>query len=158
LLLAISIGLPVLLLALGIIYHGYVISKQAMLIDPLDTHVTSLATDHADELLGDLQRSMGQIREQLTQQRQSLSGMLSDSERRAPVRARAVAAAAPHYDYPATPSRIPVRERIADPTADMRHTVAQLAAEGLSDRAIARQLRVGLEEVRMTRSRTGSAS
>jgi DNA-binding NarL/FixJ family response regulator len=45
-----------------------------------------------------------------------------------------------------------------DPTADLRGSVTRLAAEGLSDRAIARQLHVGLEEVRMTRARTGNAS
>ena len=33
--------------------------------------------------------------------------------------------------------------------------VAELVAEGLSDRAIARQLHIGLEEVRMARVRVG---
>lgn len=150
LLLGISIGLPTLLLALGVIYHARVIARQPPL-DPLASHVAELATDHTDELLAELQRSMHAIREQLAQQRDSLASMLSDHE--APSRARP-APPVRRAETPASPNPLGG----LDATVELRSAVARLVAEGLSDRAIARQLHIGLEEVRMARTRTGSLS
>lgn len=170
-LLSLTIGLPIALLALGIFYHGYVIARQS-LIDPLDAHVAGLATNQADAMVGELQRSVDQIREQLIQQRQSLSSMLSDADRAATARSRTAATAGAAFPARTPGARDPrvsgaprpaaqapvINEPPLDPSADLRGTVSRLAAEGLSDRAIARQLHVGLEEVRMTRARTGNAS
>ena len=44
------------------------------------------------------------------------------------------------------------------PGVELRATVSQLVAEGLSDRAIARRMRIGLEEVRLARLRQGGTS
>lgn len=153
LLLSLSIGLPILLLALGVFYHARVIAQQPP-IDPLTAHVTEMATtDHTEELLGELQHSMQAIRQQLTQQRESLTGMLSEGERSMRTRAappvERTRAAAPAVADPL---------RGLDPTTELRGAVARLVAEGLSDRAIARQLHIGLEEVRMARTRSGSVS
>ncbi len=160
LLLSLSIGLPVLLLAIGVFYHARVIAQQPA-VDALSAHVAELATsDHTDELLAELQHSMHAIRQQLAQQRESLSGMLSDeaaprARTGAPAdRARrASAAASPRAAAPTANPLLGI-----DPTVELRSAVARLVAEGLSDRAIARQLHIGLEEVRMARTRTGSAS
>lgn len=154
LLLGISIGLPILLLALGVIYHARVIARQPP-IDPLASHVAELATDHTEELLAELRHSMHAIREQLAQQRDSLASMLSDQE--LPPRARPVPPArraAPPAGTAAGPDPL----HGLDATVELRSAVARLVAEGLSDRAIARQLHIGLEEVRMARARTGSLS
>jgi DNA-binding NarL/FixJ family response regulator len=156
LLLSLGIGLPVLLLALGVFYHARVIAQQP--IDSLSAHVAEMATsEHTDELLAELHRSMQAIRQQLSQQRDSLSGMLSDTEHAArPARSRAAPPAEPMRS--AAPAVAPNPLRGLDPTTELRSAVARLVAEGLSDRAIARQLHIGLEEVRMARTRTGSVS
>ncbi|MEX2229402.1 MAG: hypothetical protein WEB13_07160 [Dehalococcoidia bacterium] len=163
-LLSITIGLPIIMLALGVFYHGYVIARQSF-IDPLDAHVAGLATGQAGIMVGELQGAMDQIRDQLTQQREALSTMLSDADRAQGAR-RATASAGLDFAARAASPRVSGAPRAAaarveprtDPAADLYGSVARLAAEGLSDRAIARQLHVGLEEVRMTRARTGNAS
>lgn len=48
--------------------------------------------------------------------------------------------------------------QVARSGGELRAAVEQLLEEGLSDRAIARRLRIGLEEVRLTRMRSGRAS
>jgi DNA-binding NarL/FixJ family response regulator len=144
-LLSLSIGLPLVLLALGVFYHAWVIARQP---DPLDAEVTSLATQHTDQLLGELHRAMEQVQTQLTQQRQTLGSMLSDA-------APAASIAPPQRMEPMVPAAEPVA---TDDATALHVAVRQLAAEGLSDRAIARRLRVGLEEVRMLRTRPGAVS
>lgn len=191
LLLSITIGLPIVLLALGVFYHARVLARPA-LVDPLELHVEQMVTtDHTEELLAELQSSMQAVRQQLSQQRQSLSGMLSDADH-APrggipaMQSRSgMAAAQPRSGMAGAQPRSgmaeaqprtraiasmdiaqgasPLTARIAeaqnaDPAAELRSSVGRLVSEGLSDRAIARQLRIGLEEVRMARTRTGSTS
>lgn len=182
LLLSIAIGGPVILLALAVLYHGAMISRQkvdlesalaeaglssAMLAqmaaapavvaareaaardaeagrDLLGEHVSSLVTRSADALAERLEQAMAQMQDQLAQQRSSLETLLSQPPRQPVPVGVPLGRAAGEYvrsdSAPETPSRI-----------------ARLIEEGLSDRAIARELRIGLEEVKIARSRGGSA-
>ncbi|MPZ98541.1 MAG: hypothetical protein GEU80_04225 [Dehalococcoidia bacterium] len=160
LLVRIAIGMPVLLLAIGVLYHAWVI-RQQQAVGSLEDHVRASATSSSDELVGELHRAVRDMQGQLGRQRESLGSLLSEGAqrpRREPVPAAAPAAA------PAMPAHleamIAATEAAAPMTApvDMRASVRQLVAEGLSDRAIARRLRVGLEEVRLARARVGSPS
>lgn len=154
LLISIALGVPLMLLALGVIYHAYLLGRQPV---DLETHVEELASDPS-EVMHDLQRSMSDIRGELTRQRVSLREMLSDAPTMAT--ATATAAPAPAPAPPPAPAPAPVAPAPSislpiDRTAgELRGAVRDLAAEGLSDRSIARRLRIGLEEVRLARSTT----
>jgi hypothetical protein len=161
LLISIAIGVPLMLLAMGVLYHAYILSKQPL---DLDAHVEQLATD-PNEVMRGLQRSMNEIRGELTRQRASLREMLSDAQpavatARGPVTASAPAptpvpvARTPMPEMPApivTPPTLPIDRT----SGELRAAVRDLAAEGLSDRSIARRLRIGLEEVRLARATSG---
>lgn len=164
LLVTLALGVPLMLLALGVLYHAYLFSRQPM--DLLEDHVDSLATESAEELLFALQEAVDEMQAQLVSQRETLAGMLSGGrpggardgltgERLQP----AFAAVAPlsldtfedgtideDDDLPAAAG-----EFVSRGTSGVRSRIAQLADEGLSDRAIARELHIGLEEVRIAR-------
>jgi hypothetical protein len=155
LLISIAIGVPLMLLALGVLYHAYLLSRQPV---DLDTYVEQLATD-PDEVMRGLQRSMNDIRGELTRQRSSLREMLSDGQ---PAAATATPAPTPAPTAPpvAEPPPIvaPAPPLPIDRTAgELRAAVHDLAAEGLSDRSIARRLRIALEEVRLARASGGGS-
>jgi hypothetical protein len=95
-----------------------------------------------DPALIELQRTVGELQDQLAGQRDALTALLSEREQAAPVTRRYPAAAA----YPAASAR-------EDLAPDMHTTVADLLAEGLSERTIARRLHIGLEEVRLAARR-----
>lgn len=185
LLLSIAIGGPVLLLALAVLYHGALVSRQqaglesalaeaglspAMLAqladapaaeaareaaareaeaarDLLSEHVSALVVRSADALADRLEQAMAQMRGQLAQQRSSLETLLSE-----PPRMPAMPA------MPGVPLGRAAGEHVrAGPAPSMPVRIARLIEEGLSDRVIARELRIGLEEVRIARSRGGRA-
>lgn len=171
LILSIAIGGPVLLLALAVLYHAALVSRQKADLevalaeagltaegralmpgvqepdarraldadrDLLTEHVSSLVTRSSEALAERLEEAMAQMQQQLAQQRSSLELLLSE-----PVRAVAGAPlgrAAGEY----------IRHEPVQSTATQ---IARLIDEGLSDRAIARELRIGLEEVKIARSR-----
>ena len=158
LLISIAIGVPLMLLAMGVLYHAYLLAKQPT---DLDAHVEQLATD-PNEVMRGLQRSMNDIRGELTRQRASLREMLSDAQPATAAARQPVAPAAPVASA-APPAPTPIREVstpiVAAPalpidrtSGELRSAVRDLAAEGLSDRSIARRLRIGLEEVRLARA------
>lgn len=173
LLLSVSIGVPLMLLALGVLYHAYVLGRQQPPelpeLDDLGAHVEALATESTDALLIDLRDAVEHMQGQLARQRESLAGLLSDEARAARpalVAAPAAVPAMPPMDAsPADPEpqmaagSFVYNTRLAPATArgggSLAGAVAELVAEGLSDRAIARQLHIGLEEVRMARMRVG---
>jgi hypothetical protein len=165
LLVSIAIGVPLMLLALGVLYHAYLLSRQPI---DLDEHVEQMATD-PDEVMRGLQRSMNDIRGELSRQRASLRQMLSDAQPAAATPASAHAApamprpVAPMPPPPPMPEPPPAPDPVATlpidrTTGELRAVVRDLAAEGLSDRSIARRLRIGLEEVRLARSANQSDS
>ena len=166
LLLSIAIGVPLMLLALGVLYHAHLLANQQS--SDLSAHVEQLATN-PDEVLRGLQRSMEQVRGDLTRQRASLRQMMSDAARVPPMAAApAMASGAPlmptqaptaEFQMPAqapVPATEPIQLvpelRLDRTSGELRTAVSELAAEGLSDRAIARRLRIGLEEVRLARA------
>jgi len=188
LMLSVSIGVPLMLLALGVLYHAYVLGRQQSTdFDDLGAHVEALATESTDALLIDLRDAVEHMQSQLSRQRESLAGLLSETRSSTPTFATSMAAASMAGAMPSTPApaaapapRVapvaaqidvaPLAEprmaagsyvanaRMADapitPTGSLTSAVAELVSEGLSDRAIARQLHIGLEEVRMARMRT----
>lgn len=181
-LLSIAIGGPVLLLALAVLYHGAMISRQRMDLesalaqvdfssamhapaavppatvtarevtareaeagrDLLSEHVSSLVTRSADALAERLEQAMAQMQEQLMQQRSSLETLLSEPPRTPVMVGASLGRAAGEYIH-------------SEPALSRSEQVAQLIEEGLSDRAIARELRIGLEEVKIARGRGGRA-
>lgn len=189
LLISVSIGVPLMLLALGVLYHAHLLGQQP---EDVDAHVEQLATN-PDEVMRGLQRSMNDIRGELTRQRASLRGMLSEQAaaeaagsamtaampsampsampagtmtsptHSAPAPA-APMAPAPEMMQPPTMAQMPAAPLPAPPTlpidrtaGELRAAVHDLAAEGLSDRSIARRLRIGLEEVRLARASGGGS-
>jgi hypothetical protein len=167
LLLTIAIGVPLMLLALGVLYHAYLLSRQPL---DLDDQLDQLVADPNDVMQG-LQRSMQEIRGELTRQRVSLRQMLSERDATGARPAFATATPEALAAIPAmpiepldpasiialAPTLLPAEPALPiDHTAgELRHAVRELLAEGLSDRAIARRLRIGLEEVRLARATTG---
>ena len=153
-LLSIGVGAPILLLALGVLYHSYVLANQSAAPDQLMEHVASAAIEPAEELVAELQDAMHEIRGQLGSQRQALSSLLSAAPQATEAPALAPASGAP---MPMSPSP-EMTDEVAPgaPTEDLTGLVRRLVAEGLSDRSIARRMRIGLEEVRIARTRIGS--
>jgi DNA-binding NarL/FixJ family response regulator len=155
LLVTLAVGVPLMLLALGVLYHAYLLSRQPQ--DFLESHVDALATESAEELLIALQETVDEMQAQLASQRDALAGMLSDAP---PVFATALASAS-SFDRPmAAGDYVEQSAEMAartPPTAhampSVRSRIAELADGGLSDRAIARELHIGLEEVRIARLR-----
>ena len=167
LLLSISIGLPLMLLAVGVLYHAYVLGRQPATMDDLEAHVEALATESTDALLLDLQEAVERMQGQLARQRESLAGLLSEQDRR-PRQPAMVPAGIPADAPPmAAAARVETARPVAAPRRAIEDSrrppvpnplgaaVAQLVSAGLSDRAVARQLHIGLEEVRMARMRVG---
>src|SRR5690606_2799862 len=147
-LVTIAIGVPLMLLALGVLYYAYLFGRQPL--DLLECHVDALATESAEDLLVALQDAVDEMQTQLAQQREALAGMLS--EQRSPVLAAAgghagdLPMAAGEYVEQAPPQEVPA-------LSGMRAQIARLAEAGMSDRSIARELHIGLEEVRIARMR-----
>lgn len=190
LVLSVAIGVPLLLLALGVLYHAYVLGRQQSgEFDDLGAHVEALATESTDALLIDLRDAVEHMQGQLARQRESLAGLLSEESRatRSPIVPSAASMqpamqpimqpvmpaatprvaepdlgtfeASPAYDRRPAAGSFVTNPRTAPaapaPGGSLTSAVAELVAEGLSDRAIARQLHIGLEEVRMARMRVG---
>lgn len=76
LLITLAVGVPLMLLALGVLYHAYLYSRQP--IDALEEHVDALATESAEDLLFALQEAVDEMQSQLAYQRETLAGMLSE--------------------------------------------------------------------------------
>ncbi len=148
LLLSLAIGVPLMLLALGVLYHGYLLSQQTRR-DPLDVRVEALATESSDELIASLQDAVLQLQGQMSRQRESLASLLSDQR-------NAFALEGAGDDRPmAAGEQVESLESRHAPDSSLRARVLALTEDGLSDRAIARELHIGLEEVRIARLRGG---
>lgn len=178
LLVSLTVGVPLMLLALGVLYHAYVYGQQLpaeVTVDALGGHVEALATESAEELLFALQDAVEEMREQLAYQRDTLAGMLSEPVPAFATVAPMAPALAPREMGGPGGSLRDVAPLVADDrlmaagefvggggavsqamsraARQPRTDIAELAAEGLSDRAIARELHIGLEEVRIARMR-----
>ncbi len=149
-LLALLFGLPILALALAVAYRA-----RPLLLDRRGRLVRSTPEQGATDLgppvqvVLDLRRSIDELQDRLARQGDALSSLFSESAQR-------LAQRDPGQPPPAAP-RQPLRTTAPAPAApgpalaggDLPHAVQGLNAEGLSDRAIARRLRIGLEAVRL---------
>jgi hypothetical protein len=152
LLIALTIGVPLMLLALGVLYHAYLFGRQP--VDALEQHVDALATESAEELLLALQDAVDEMQQQLAHQRETLAGMLSEQRPMLATLADRPMAAGEFVPQSDARSGGADREHTSgEPAQDIRGRIAFLAEDGLSDRAIARELHIGLEEVRIARMR-----
>jgi hypothetical protein len=158
LLLAVTVGLPCALLALAVVHHARVVGRMPAAYDgwdPEEAEEPSAAftlpsmppASEPDPAMTELRQTMTELQAQLGRQRDALTGLLSDQRRAAS--SAAVSSAPLASTMPITPSL---------EVGDLGTAVRNLSAEGLSDRAIARRLRVGLEEVRMLSRRRELAS
>lgn len=154
LLITLTIGIPMMLLALGVLYHAYLFSRQPM--DLLEEHVDSLATESAEDLLFTLQEAVDEMQAQLANQREALAGMLSERPQAAFATVAPLSLdAGPEDTFASMDDDLPSAAGEFVPRSPamtgVRSQIARLADEGLSDRAIARELHIGLEEVRIAR-------
>jgi hypothetical protein len=159
LLLGLTVGLPCTLLAMAIIYHGRVTSQMPAADDGWDYEdEAALEEDPAfsvpvplrsepDPAVIELQQVVGELQGQLARQRAALTELLSDREPPPLQRPRP----------PAEPLRPAAQDASPQPN-ELHLRVEELVAEGLSERAIARRLRIGLEEVRLVSKRQERAS
>jgi hypothetical protein len=144
LLIALTVGVPLMLLALGVLYHAYLFGRQP--VDALEQHVDILATESAEELLFALQEAVDEMQDQLAHQRETLAGMLSDQR----------PAFAGFADRPIAAGEFIEQTEVfaaVEEPRTVRSRITRLVEDGLSDRAIARELHIGLEEVRIARMR-----
>ncbi len=164
LLIGLAVGIPLLIVGAGLALNAYLLISRsrapAQIADPLE----ALATESMDKLLIELQRSVGEIRGQLASQRATLATLLSDGPlfavagADAPRALTAQDALAPPPVIAATTQPLIAGVEaavIAVASQELHTTVARLVAEGLSDRAIARRLSIGMEEVRLARLSPG---
>ena len=193
LLVPLSIGGPLTLLAIGVLAHAVLLARRPAStgLEGVDDVLEALAAEPVEDLFNELHQEIDDLRTQLAGQRSTLEQLLSEGTRQARAavapQPASRAAAAPVSAMPrdvrpsaAPPARSPERQPVVlgaraayttQPAAmeaprgfegppaagGLRTAVSQLAAEGLSDRAIARRLHVGLEEVRVARLRSGLA-
>ncbi len=193
LLVPLSIGGPLTLLAIGVLAHAVLLARRPRLmgLEGVDDVLEALAAEPVEDLFAELHQEIDDLRTQLAGQRGTLEQLLSEGSRQARATAAtqpalrpsaSAATGSPREARPsaaapalatngrpmvigARPARAAQSAAVeASPTSEsapavggLRAAVSQLAAEGLSDRAIARQLHVGLEEVRVARLRSGLA-
>ena len=148
--LTLLVGLPLMLLAIGVLAHAYLLARRPRL-DPTDLALEALVTDSSEDLIAELRNSVQDIKSQLARQRGTLERLLANPTGEQ-LSAPPPPAATP---LPATAARYAPG---AGAATDLRHVVADLVAEGLSDRAIARRLHIGVEEVRVARARAGGGA
>ena len=192
LVLALAIGGPLMLLAIGVLAHAVLLVRRPPVVglEGMDDVLDALAAEPVEDLLAELHQEIHELRTQLAGQRSTLEHLLSEGTRQA----RAAAVPQPASRPVASPvATVPRAARETEPApalatdarpvvlggraramqfaaaeapqlfatapaaGGLRAAVSQLAAEGLSDRAIARRLHVGLEEVRVARLRGGLA-
>lgn len=168
LVIGLAVGIPLLILGVGLLLNAYLLIGRSRLgtqtIDSLD----ALATQSMDKLLIELQRSVGEIRGQLASQRATLAALLSDGAVTNGAIAQAPPPRAAQGAAIASPPVIPAETQpliasveaaaVAVASQELHSMVARLVAEGLSDRAIARRLTIGMEEVRLARLSPGQTS
>lgn len=155
---ALAIGIPLLLAAGALFLNACLVLRRARpdAADAADAALEALATESRDELVLELQRSVDEIKGQLQRQRGALAGFLSDAPEQPSQPNVLQALTVPPSPAAVRPSG--AADVAAEAGGELRASVDRLVAEGLSDRAIARHMRIGLEEVRLARQRMGRAS
>ncbi len=78
LLVVLLIGVPLLLVAGGLLLNAYLMVRRPNL-ETADMALEALATESMDELLLELQHAIEEIKSQLARQRVTLSGLLTEA-------------------------------------------------------------------------------
>lgn len=167
---ALAIAVPALVITVGLLLNAYLLYRRPTVAardgnEAVDRRLDEIVTSSSDELLVTLQHSIDEVKGQLAGQSSVLAGLLSDGSPPPPsldavLQGIVPATAGAAIAVEAAPAEISDAERLAqaDSGADfLRRVVHSLVAEGLSDRAIARRLSVGLEEVQLARRTAGGA-
>lgn len=166
-LLSLTLGMPVTLVAVALLANAYVAWRGASASGRAASASDGASEAAEEELVSELSAAIEDLRHQLARQREALGGMLSDGapapgQAEAPSPFAGVAAGPGVASYASVARAISSRGDAAvgglAPQAELALAIDQLAREGLSDRAIARELRVGLEEVRIARDRSGRSA
>ena len=156
LVLALLFGTPVLALALAVAYLAqlYLMDRDGRLAAGKPDARSPDQLGPQAEFLLDLRRSIEELQDQLSRQQHSLHGLLSETAQRDARRelGEAAPSAAPPAQRPVAAAPSPALDA-APSGRELPGAVRQLSVEGLSDRAIARRLRIGLEEVRLLSQR-----
>ncbi len=151
------VGLPVLLLALGVLAHAYYIARPRSL-QRTNQMLEELVAESLDQLIAEI-RATAPAPERNAQPRLAQPVEARMDPRLEPrLEPRLAPASGPHGFSAMAPttahafsamSAAPMAAASGAPS--LRHAVGQLLSEGLSDRTIARRLGVGIEEVRAAR-------
>jgi hypothetical protein len=137
-----AIGLPLMLLAVGVLAHAYLLARprRAAASEGVPPAlIEAMVAESVDQLLAQLRITPGALDNSPSLSPDSPSGLPL-------VPATSSMAVAP--SMVATPLRVAT----SPSGANLLQAVAQLVSEGLSDRSIARRLSVGIEEVRIARA------
>lgn len=155
---SLAIAVPLLLVAAALGFNAYLILRRPRAAAP--GSLDALATESMDQLLLELQRSVGEIKGQLAGQRATLAGLLSDGSAPALISTQlpAVAPVVPQGSSPPAEPQMAPAAAARPAASELQTSIARLVTEGLSDRAIARRLSIGMEEVRLARLSPGRAS
>jgi hypothetical protein len=140
------VGLPVLLLAIGVLAHARMLARQRT-PGPGDELVETMVAEAVEQLLVQLRGS-------------GFDGIRPASAAMAntpPRMMTSMAATPPRAGVTASRPPVPPAALATVPSgANLVYAVSQLVAEGLSDRSIARRLSVGVDEVRVARAARGA--
>lgn len=159
LMISLAIAVPLLLVAAALGFNAYLMLRGPRR-GAAPGSLEALATESMDQLMLELQRSVGEIKGQLAGQRATLSGLLSDGPGAvlASPQSQVVAPVVPLGSSPPAEPQVPPGVPARPAASELQTAIAGLVAEGLSDRAIARRLSIGMEEVRLARLSPGRAS
>lgn len=131
------LGVPLLLLAIGVLAHAYLLARPRRDATP-EALVEAMVAESVDQLLAQLRA--GALDAEHTSERARSSSVM-------PVAPPSL----PALGAPPSAFGAPLGVAAAPFGANLAQAVAQLVGEGLSDRSIARRLSVGIEEVRVAR-------
>lgn len=149
------IGLPLMLLAIGVLAHAYYIARPRNAART-DRMIEDLIAESMDQLIAELRATSARVEGATAAPMPQLTMAPVPSAQLAHQSAHTFSALDSGM-LPAAPSRaaLPARAALQSgatlPPMNLSVAVAQLLAEGLSDRSIARRLSVGIEEVRAAR-------
>lgn len=135
------IGLPILLLAVGVLALAYYVARPRAAAKT-DRLIEELVAESVEQLLAQLQAPPPRRAAQAPMTLQAALQAL-------PPAPAAPAATRPLHSFGALEAATATPPFL--PAPNLRLAVAQLLSEGLSDRSIARRLGIGIEEVRAAR-------
>ena len=153
------IGLPVMLLAVGVLAHAYYVARPRNAART-DRMIEDLIAESMDQLIAELRATSSRVEGSPPSALPplpplpALTPLAAARPSTAPITPALTHTFSALGPAPARAAQQPMASTLAP--LNLRGAVSQLLAEGLSDRSIARRLGVGIEEVRA--ARVGHAS